>query len=242
LPGVPVAAGTASGRLHLVDDPLNWGSASPNLGEVLGLPSLWWPPSERLPESVTGVLLHGLPREKGEPPGVPVLADIDADLLREGEVVYLDGDSGMFWIDGTTEVGVVTAFLERPDGRILLLQRSANVGSFQGRWAGVSGYLEDSTPVRQAIREVREETGLRVSEDDLATGGVPLLARDASTVFVVHPLLFHVKEVDEVRLDWEHTHAEWVDPHEIRRRPTVPKLDRAWEAVAPAARVFRPKS
>ncbi|ELK44964.1 translation initiation factor aIF-2B subunit alpha, partial [Haloferax sp. BAB-2207] len=36
---------------------------------------------------------------------------------------------------------VVTVFL-RHDGRVLLTRRSDAVGTYQGRWAGVSGYVE----------------------------------------------------------------------------------------------------
>ena len=57
-----------------------------------------------------------------------------------------------------------------------------------------------------------------------------MYARSGQEVYVVHPFLFRVSSAD-VRLDWEHTEFEWVDSSEIRSRPTVPKLDRAWDAV-----------
>ena len=50
---------------------------------------------------------------------------------------------------------VVTAFLRRDD-KLLLLRRSAAVGSYRGRWSAVSGYLEDPTPQAQARRETLE--------------------------------------------------------------------------------------
>ncbi|GAI08379.1 unnamed protein product, partial [marine sediment metagenome] len=45
-------------------------------------------------------------------------------------------------------------------GEILLLRRSERVGSYRGRWAGVSGYIE-KTPDEQAMVEIEEETSLR---------------------------------------------------------------------------------
>ena len=54
---------------------------------------------------------------------------------------------------------VVTCFLES-DGEILLLRRSQQVGSYHGRWAGVSGYVE-TTPDEQALTEITEETSLQ---------------------------------------------------------------------------------
>jgi 8-oxo-dGTP pyrophosphatase MutT (NUDIX family) len=214
-----------------VDDPLLWRSdrAGP---EVLALPSLWWPPKERLPRGVVAVLLHGIPTDPGRHVRVPTIARIDRDVLREAEAVEVNGSLGRFRIEGVEEVGVVTSFLERDDGRVLLLERSQKVGSFQGRWAGVSGFLEASTPLEQAFREIVEETGLTANDIDLLTEGAPVLSRDGSQVFVVHPFRFRARNT-EVRLDWEHTRFEWVEPEEIRRRSIVPKLDRAWESVAP---------
>ncbi|MCL0057688.1 hypothetical protein M1N05_01270 [Dehalococcoidales bacterium] len=50
------------------------------------------------------------------------------------------------------EKKVVTCFLES-DGEILILRRSAQVSSYQGRWAGVSGYIE--TTADEADRDRR---------------------------------------------------------------------------------------
>ncbi|GAG83818.1 unnamed protein product [marine sediment metagenome] len=56
------------------------------------------------------------------------------------------------------EKQVVTCFLES-EGDILILRRSEQVGSYQGRWAGVSGYVE-TTADEQALVEIEEETSL----------------------------------------------------------------------------------
>ncbi|HXY12156.1 MAG TPA: NUDIX domain-containing protein [Thermoplasmata archaeon] len=231
LPGLGLYHGWARGTVHLVDDPLHWRSERSG-PEVLGLPALWWPPKERLPRGVVAVLLHGVPTEAGRPVRVPTVARVDRDVLREAETVEVNGSLGRFRIEGVEEVGVVTSFLEREDGRVLLLERSEKVGSFQGHWAGVSGFLEASTPLEQAFREILEETGLTANDLDLVTEGAPVLSRDGSKVFVVHPFRFRARKTD-VRLDWEHTRFEWVEPSEIRNRAIVPKLDRAWESVAP---------
>jgi len=61
------------------------------------------------------------------------------------------------------EKRVVTCFLES-DGEILILRRSGQVGTYQGRWAGVSGYIE-TTADEQALVEIKEEAGL--SPEDL---------------------------------------------------------------------------
>jgi ADP-ribose pyrophosphatase YjhB (NUDIX family) len=232
LPAIGVAPGFATGSVHLVSDPLHWRSERPP-PEVLALPSLWWPPEEVLPSGVVAVLLHGVPGATSAAVKVPTVARVDADILREGEIVEVNGTLGRFRIEGVEEVRVVTSFLERADGRILLLERSKKVGSFQDHWAGVSGFLEAATPLEQAYREILEETGLGAGDLDLTAEGHPVLARDGHRVFVVHPFRFRARRTD-VRLDWEHNRAEWVEPEEIRHRPTVPKLDQVWESVSAA--------
>jgi len=84
----------------------------------------------------------------------------------------------------------------------------------------------------QIYREIDEETGLTASDLRLAAAGPPGLARDGRRVFVIYPFRFRAEHTD-VRLNWENSRAEWVPPGEIRRRSTVPKLDRVWESVAP---------
>ncbi len=164
-------------------------------------------------------------------PGLAAVAGFERDLFRERESVRIDGTVGTLTIDGVKESPVVTAFLQRADGRILLLQRSDRVRTFRGRWAGVSGYLEDPTALAQACREVREETGIGPDRLELVAEGAPVFARSESTVFIVHPFRFRVSR-SEVQLDWEHVRAEWVDPAEIGRRPTVPQLVGAWRSVS----------
>ncbi|HXQ78796.1 MAG: NUDIX pyrophosphatase [Thermoplasmata archaeon] len=232
LPALAVIPGRATGTVHLVDDPLHWSSGG-STREVLALPSLWWPPPEPLSPAVVAVLLLGVPAEFGSSVAVPTIAGVDPDVVREGETLEVDGTHGRFRIEGIEEVEVVTSFLERSDGRILLLERSDDVGSFRGHWAGVSGYLEDPSPLEQARREILEETGLAAEDLELMAEGDPVLARDGARVFVVHPFRFRVHRTD-VRLDWEHRRAEWVEPGEIGRRRTVPKLDRVWQSVAAA--------
>jgi ribose 1,5-bisphosphate isomerase len=137
---------------------------------------------------------------------------------------------------------VVTAFIQTGQ-KILLLRRSSKVGTYRGRWAAVSGYLEgDETPAQRAMTEIREETGLTSEQVTLVRSGEILRAYDENNdvVWVVHPFLFEAKE-STVRLDWEHMEFEWVEPDALRVYETVPKLretfDRArWDLqTVPAA-------
>ncbi|MGC2035379.1 MAG: NUDIX domain-containing protein [Thermoplasmata archaeon] len=163
--------------------------------------------------------------------GLPAVGGIDLDLMRPGESLRVDGTGAFVELLSVKETPVVTSFLEDEEGRVLLVRRSEKVGSYQGRWSGISGYQEEPTPLAQAVKEIQEETGIAPEDLRLVAEGSPVYVRHGEEVFVVHPFRFRVPH-RPVRLDWENVESEWVPPSEIPLRSTVPKLDRAWEAVA----------
>ena len=127
---------------------------------------------------------------------------------------------------------VVTSFLQS-DQKILILRRSSKVGSYQGKWAGISGYLEeDEDPLQRAKIEMQEELGLSSAQTNLVRSGEPLRTFDEQqdTVWIVHPFLFEVDE-QNLRLDWEHTESKWIGPDDLLSHDTVPKLKQAFERV-----------
>ena len=122
------------------------------------------------------------------------------------------------------EKRVVTCFLES-ENKILILCRSEQVGSYQGRWAGVSGYVE-TTADEQALVEIEEETSLCREDLKLTKKGRPLLIEDErlSVKWMVHPYLFHIKDRGKIKIDWEHKETRWIDPKDIGNYQTVPML------------------
>jgi len=133
--------------------------------------------------------------------------------------------------DNLEEKHVVTCFLES-EGKILLLRRSSQVGSYRGKWAGVSGYVE-SPPDKQAVIEINEETGLSTGDIRLLKTGEPLVIDDEvlETRWVVHPYLFHVDTPKKVKIDWEHKEYKWINPVDIDKYDTVPGLKNTLERV-----------
>ncbi|BCA81068.1 NUDIX domain-containing protein [Desulfuromonas sp. AOP6] len=126
---------------------------------------------------------------------------------------------------------VVTAFL-RHQGKILLLQRSERVRTYPGSWAAVSGSLEESTPLAQALREIREETSLGEADLCLVATAPCLEVADTelATRWLIHPFLFEVIDSPGIRLDWEHEKSRWVEAAELARYRTVPALTQALAA------------
>jgi len=129
------------------------------------------------------------------------------------------------------EKRVVTCFLESGN-KILILRRSEQVGTYQGRWAGVSGYIE-KTADEQALIEIEEETSLSGEDLELIRQGKPLTIKDdkLGVKWVVHPYLFHIKDRGKIKIDWEHKEMKWIEPKDIDNYETVPMLKETLEQV-----------
>jgi predicted aconitase with swiveling domain/ADP-ribose pyrophosphatase YjhB (NUDIX family) len=161
--------------------------------------------------------------------GIPLVDNVDIDLLRSGDSVGVNGDSGEVDLKNLEETHVVTSFIEN-EGDILILKRSELVGTYQGLWAGVSGYLEnDETPLTRAQKEIEEEIGLRNPE--LVVEGEPILTRDDKRIWVIRPYLFRSDSRD-ITLDWEHTDCAWIRPSQMAEYETVPRLSTSLQRVA----------
>jgi 8-oxo-dGTP pyrophosphatase MutT (NUDIX family) len=134
---------------------------------------------------------------------------------------------------------VVTSFLLRdtPVGpEILLVRRSQHVRTYQGAWAGISGYLEAGvTPLEQAYTELREELGLDSNALHLVRAGIPLPVEDESQhlSWLVYPFLFTLEEERTLSLDWEAVDMQWVRPTDLGAYTTVPRLAEALAEVYP---------
>jgi translation initiation factor 2B subunit (eIF-2B alpha/beta/delta family)/8-oxo-dGTP pyrophosphatase MutT (NUDIX family) len=132
---------------------------------------------------------------------------------------------------------VVTCFVRRPDdGTVLLGRRSDRVSTYPGRWAAVSGSVDEANPTEQAYREIREETGLLREQVELRAGGRPVRFPDweLDIAWVVHPYLFICRDPEQVRRDWEHVRFQWTRPERIPELTTVPMLTEAYGAAVAA--------
>ncbi|KAL4433767.1 hypothetical protein ABPG75_000208 [Micractinium tetrahymenae] len=130
---------------------------------------------------------------------------------------------------------VTTAFVQRPDGAVLLVQRSGRVGTYQHQWGAISGGLEegDESAAYRAQQEVLEEADLPPSQLRLVRGGRPLLVDDPPRHFCVHPFLLALTSQEAaVQLNWENEGFTWHQPGAIRGLDTVPLLAETYERVA----------
>ena len=138
---------------------------------------------------------------------------------------------------------VVTCFLTRSENgeeRILLVRRSQRVGSYNARWAGISGFVEANVPPdEQAFTEIREETSLQREQVRMLRRGAVIEYEDASLGrhWFIHPYLFEALAPDAIKTDWEATDMRWITPSELANYETVPKLAEAYESAVNGEKV-----
>ena len=155
---------------------------------------------------------------------IPALDGVDISLLEHGDDVLVKGTSGFVVLKNVVLKKVASAVI-LSQGKVLILKRSDDVGTYQGRWACVSGYVEKGeTPDKTALREISEEVGLERDEFTFVRKGKVIYARDKTILWAVHPFLFETKEAD-ITLDREHIDYMWIYPEEVGSYDTVPKLD-----------------
>lgn len=123
---------------------------------------------------------------------------------------------------------VITCILEN-GGEILILRRSEKVGTYVDMWGGVAGFVEeDEEPYDTAIKEINEEVGMKENDLFFVKKEEPIkftdLYEERLYDWTVYPFLFHIKERDKVKIDWEHTEYRWIKPNELQEYTTVPRF------------------
>ena len=124
---------------------------------------------------------------------------------------------------------IVTSFLKNDD-KILILKRSDKVKSMKNLWAGISGIIEkgDLSPLSRAETEIFEETGIKLEQINLLKESQQMKiisAQYKNHVWNIFPFLFKV-ENPEIKLNWENSEFEWINPSNIVNYKTVPSLDK----------------
>ncbi len=130
---------------------------------------------------------------------------------------------------------VVNAFVQRSDGRLLFVRRSARLFYYGGYWHVVAGFLDKQrSPQRQALVELREELGLRSGQVRFVRAARPFFRNDPEHArrWKIHPVLFRLSgRTPRVRLNWESERAAWLTPQQFLRRQTVPNICQSFHAL-----------
>lgn len=127
------------------------------------------------------------------------------------------------------ETSIVSVVVQRPDGRVLIVQRSPHRRVMPGKWSVISGYIEEGESVSQAAtREVREEVALEVVVE---RAGAPFPVQVGEETLLIHPVLARAPADAAVALDRENQAYRWIAPEEVFDYPRVPGLEDDFIAV-----------
>ena len=123
---------------------------------------------------------------------------------------------------------IVTSFIKYND-QILILKRSQKVRSMKGLWSGVSGIIENNeNPIDRAKIEIFEEVGIKEKEIRLIKKLEKMKIQSQqykNHEWEIFPFLFETKN-DNIKLNWENSEFEWIQPKELKNYQTVPSLEK----------------
>ena len=129
---------------------------------------------------------------------------------------------------------IVTSFIKNDD-KILILKRSDKVKSMKCLWAGISGIIENNeTPLTRAKIEIFEEAGIREEQIELlkAVQQIKISAPQYKNhEWNIFPFLFKAKN-PEIKLNWENSEFEWIEPNKIKNYKTVPDLEKSYKKLS----------
>ena len=122
---------------------------------------------------------------------------------------------------------VLTVFIKYKN-QILLLKRSNKVGTYKERWNTVTGYIDEKKPVfNKIIEEINEELGL--SEDIIQSYHYGELFEFTDDIlkktWIVFPAMLLLSKKPNIKLNWEHSEYKWINPNDLKKYHTVPKLE-----------------
>jgi 8-oxo-dGTP pyrophosphatase MutT (NUDIX family) len=107
------------------------------------------------------------------------------------------------------------AIILRGDGKILAIRRSKTHPLRPLAWDIPGGDLEFGENAKEGIiREIREETGLEVTDLKVIDAGSWL--NDSGEFWVTICYVARPK-TDEIKLSWEHDDFQWVAPDEFQQ-------------------------
>lgn len=119
----------------------------------------------------------------------------------------------------------VSCYLLRVKGsvhEVLLLKRAAN-SVFGDAWCQVAGSIEENeTPIDAAYREIREETGIAVTEMYSTMECEQYYRADLNCISILPVFVLFVDSAEMVTLNYEHSEYRWVSFEEARNLLALP--------------------
>ena len=121
--------------------------------------------------------------------------------------------------DFSTRVQIAGCYLEI-NNQLLLLQ-SSSLKKESGKWGVPAGKLESTeTPANAAVRELFEETGIRVTASQLFSLGA-LYIRKPEVDYVYHMFKVQMDQLPSVLLSNEHQNYKWASLEDLEGMPLM---------------------
>ncbi|MCK5176982.1 MAG: NUDIX domain-containing protein, partial [Candidatus Aenigmarchaeota archaeon] len=96
-----------------------------------------------------------------------------------------------------------------------LLTKRASTMEYGGKWVCPGGKInEGEKPVDAAIRELKEETGLLISPDDILKGLNTTTSRDGK--YLVYPFIAHIENISDYERSSEIEDERWISLKNIK--------------------------
>ena len=123
---------------------------------------------------------------------IPMVDGIDVGLIHDGDKVKVNADTGTVEIYGVTVTECASSVVLIKD-RFIMLHRPKKSRSYPDHWSLVAGKREEGETIEQtAVREIFEETGIRVGKP-IATMQ-DLTVREGDRIWKVRPFVFRVDD------------------------------------------------
>ena len=109
-------------------------------------------------------------------------------------------------------------------GKILIVQRNKNLNFYPGYWNGISGFLDDSKPIREKIKgEIAEELNLSPRYiRSIKMGRIfHQKAPKYNKTWIVHPVLVKISS-NQIKIDWEAQDFRWISIQEASKYKLLP--------------------
>jgi len=149
---------------------------------------------------------------------IPMIDRIDVNLIRNGDRMIVNGTDGAAELPDVKVIESSSSAII-VDGRVLMLKRPITAKSFPGKWSLVAGKMENGeNPEETAVREIMEETQIKVGKPSAALG--PMMVRENDVIWKVHMFLFRLDSAKPI-LNKENEEFKWVAPEDIHADQAV---------------------
>lgn len=128
----------------------------------------------------------------------------------------------------TANLAATTIVYNTNKERLLLVKRADERETNPGKWEFPGGGVkDDETPKEAALRELKEETGLK---GEIVRSGTPGKIDTHIGKIEIHPFLVRT-ETEEIELSREHTAYQWIKKQELQNFDTVEGIEKEISAL-----------